>query len=199
MQLNEHDYNRLHAFYQEALEYYGPQSASAVHWTDRHNQELRFSIIEPLIENNSSVLDVGCGLGDLYAFLARHGKSVQYVGIDIVPEFIELATQHFPDLTFKQTTVFDINQHFDYVVASGALSFKIENYQHFYFDMIRRMFELCTKGIAFNMLRRGNHIDDSEFATYAPEEVLAFGQTLTPHATLRTDYLQHDFTIILRK
>ena len=40
----------------------------------------------------SKVLDVGCGTGDLLAFLA---PDVAYVGVDIAPTAIHLAREHF--------------------------------------------------------------------------------------------------------
>lgn len=45
-----------------------------------------------------SVLDAGCGPGQWTGFLAQCGLTVS--GIDLVPEFVELARSRYPELSF---------------------------------------------------------------------------------------------------
>ncbi|WP_026927120.1 class I SAM-dependent methyltransferase [Granulicoccus phenolivorans] len=44
-------------------------------------------------------LDAGCGPGHWTAFLAEHGVAVD--GVDLVPEFVAIATARFPHLRFR--------------------------------------------------------------------------------------------------
>lgn len=44
-------------------------------------------------------IDAGCGPGHWTRFIADHGVAVE--GVDMVPEFIEGATERFPDVTFR--------------------------------------------------------------------------------------------------
>ena len=37
---------------------------------------------------NISVLDIGCGFGDLIPYLEKHGSIKSYLGIDLVPSLI---------------------------------------------------------------------------------------------------------------
>ncbi|GAA1792044.1 class I SAM-dependent methyltransferase [Agromyces lapidis] len=44
-------------------------------------------------------IDAGCGPGHWTKFIADHGVAVE--GVDMVPEFVEVATERFPDVTFR--------------------------------------------------------------------------------------------------
>jgi SAM-dependent methyltransferase len=56
-------------------------------------QEVRFeAALETLgFESCASVLDVGCGFGDLFGYLHERGWNGTYTGVDLVPELIEEA------------------------------------------------------------------------------------------------------------
>ena len=61
-----------------AIDYYGPRlqrygpTAEAVGWNNREKQELRFRVLCEIASlNGRSVLDVGCGLGDLLGLEVR--------------------------------------------------------------------------------------------------------------------------------
>jgi len=70
--------------------------------------------IQYLIPSNSSVIEIGCGTGDLLAALnPRRG-----LGIDISPKMVEVARKQFPDLQFEVGDLenLQIEEMFDYVV-----------------------------------------------------------------------------------
>lgn len=200
MAMQFHDRSRLTKFYNNSLSAYGENDPRGVHWQNSDNQQKRFQILSQIGDlNGKSVLDVGCGFGDLYGFLVREGKSTEYSGIDIVSEFISAARRKYPNANFEEKDIFDIEKQYDYVLASGALSFKVENHHQYYEEMIRKMFEIAKIGIAFNMLDIKNHIDDAEFASYDSNEIASFCKTLTPKVEVITDYLPQDFTIYMYK
>ena len=64
-------------------------SEKSVQYTDKYSQYARFFFLTQFIQKEASILDVGCGLGDLYTFLKSHDFSGSYHGVDIVPEFID--------------------------------------------------------------------------------------------------------------
>jgi SAM-dependent methyltransferase len=83
-----------------------------------------FSIAVP-----DSVLDIGCGLGDLLQFLREQGWTGEYQGIDLVPEFIADAERRFssdPRASFKCLNFMDHPQNFsvDAVFCSGVLNYR---------------------------------------------------------------------------
>ena len=57
-------------------------------WENKQAQELRFKVLERVIFTGASILDVGCGLGNLYDYLNERGYNFEYTGIDILPEMI---------------------------------------------------------------------------------------------------------------
>lgn len=67
------------------------------------------------------VLDIGCGPGTMVPYL----QSVDYVGLDVSPEYIERARRRFPQARFVCQRVgrYDLAErdHFDIVLALGVL------------------------------------------------------------------------------
>ena len=90
-----------------------------------------------------------------------------------------------------------MNEKFDYVLSSGTLSYKIDNYKEIYFDMVKKMFNLCERGTAFNVLDKHKHPNDETYASYTPTEIYEYCSGLTDKLTLRHDYLDYDFTLYL--
>jgi SAM-dependent methyltransferase len=213
MSYNPHDLQRIQKFYRDSLAEYGTNDARSVHWIDKSTQEIRFEIMLHIATiDGKKILDVGCGLGDFYTFLKKKGINVEYTGIDIIPEYIQEAQKRFAQETNSTdgnspaqfinadvSTLSSLDHTYDYVFASGAMSFKVENNKEFYFGMIKKMYDLAEKGLAFNMLNQLDHIDDTTFAAYDPQEVAAYCQTFTARVEIMTDYLPQDFTVFLYK
>jgi len=170
-----------------------------VGWSSEFSKNIRFEVLCRIGNlNNRSILDVGCGFGDLYTLLARHYHSFSYQGVDINPNMIEAARVRYPEVLFLTMDFGEYQgQKFDYVLASGALSFKVSDYKHLYFGYIEKMFALANLGVAFNMLNADYHRDDDTFATYSIPEVHEFCSSLTKNISVSRDYLQHDFTLYI--
>ncbi|MBS1516802.1 MAG: glycosyltransferase [Bacteroidetes bacterium] len=93
---------------------------------------LKFNIPE-----NSSIIEIGCGNGDLLKEL----KPSKAVGIDISEEMIKIAKQKFPGYSFyvMDAEEISISDKFDFVIISDTIG---------YFDDVQKSFEqirkLCT-------------------------------------------------------
>ncbi len=78
-------------------------------------------LISRQVLSGSTVLDIGCGNGDLLARL----KPGLGVGLDINPAAIDDARKRYPQLTFHAAAVEDLPSlalpKFDYVIVSGVL------------------------------------------------------------------------------
>ncbi|HZP81036.1 MAG TPA: bifunctional GNAT family N-acetyltransferase/class I SAM-dependent methyltransferase [Chthonomonadaceae bacterium] len=189
------------AYYTERLERYGLDHR-ALDWGSRASQERRFAIlaeIGPL--HNASLLDIGCGLADYYAYLTQRGVPVRYTGMDITPAMIAAATKRFPEQRFVVRDILadagkrpEELERADYVSASGLFTFTNERFLQ---EAVRVMFAYCRKALAFNALSAfAPQQEPGEF--YAdPLETVRFCRTLTPWIVLRHDYLPHDFTVTL--
>lgn len=172
-------------------------------WRSRANQRMRF---EALCRwgnmSGSSVMDLGCGHGDLKPFLDERFENVRYLGIDFLPEFVleairrhgNLPGTHFLQADFMNTGLPEV----DLVVACGSLNYKTENVL-FAYSAISRMWEAASRGVAFNMLDDRLLGDDSILAGYDPDEILSFCRNLDPEAEIVRDYSPEDFTILMRK
>jgi trans-aconitate methyltransferase len=188
---------RLEEFYRKSMEKYGADDPRALHWTMPETQVDRFAVLAQVGDlTDKTILDVGCGVGDFYAFVNESWSIAGYTGLDIHPLMIEAARHKYLGAPFVAQ---DFAQYTgpgaNYCIASGAFSFKIADHKAVYFAMIQKMFELSSVGIAFNMLDVAWHVDNNTFAAYDPFEVYEWCKTLTPDVVLRQDYLPHDFTI----
>jgi len=69
-----------------------------------------------IIPEESRVLEVGCGLGDLLAFV----KPAYGVGVDFSEATIEIARTRYPDLIFhvQDAESLSLNETFDYIILS---------------------------------------------------------------------------------
>lgn len=197
--MHEDDQKRIRDFYEGALETYGTDPRS-VHWASEESQKIRFEVLNKIADlNGKRVLDVGCGLGDLYKFFITKEIPVEYAGIDIVPIFVARAQERFPDATFRVADIFSVNEQYDYVLASGALNFAVVDSKEYYFSMIKKMLECAASGLAFNMLNKAEHSNDETYVSYDIDEVVAYCKTLTDKVVVLADYLPWDFTIYMYK
>lgn len=200
MKLSKNDENRIQKFYQESFVRFGDEDVRSVQWTTRYGQVKRFEVLLNIANvEGAKILDVGCGLGDFYRFLLDEGITTDYTGIDIVPEFIDAARAKFPQTRFEAKDIFDMTETYDYIFASGAMSFKVENNAEHYQNMIKKMYSLAQKGVAFNMLDNASHVDNETYAAYSPLEIADFCSTFANKVEIVTDYLPQDFTIYLYK
>jgi SAM-dependent methyltransferase len=72
-----------------------------------------------LIPHNSSVIEIGCGIGKTLAAL----NPSRGLGIDISPKMVEIARGKFPHLQFEVSDVesLHIEEKFDYVLMDGTI------------------------------------------------------------------------------
>lgn len=191
---------KILSFYDRHIDEFG-SGPRAVGWSDNHSQAARFAAMCSIGDlEGVSVLDVGCGLGDLYAYCKDHYGHVDYAGIDINPRYEERARALYPDAHFE---IADFSEYacgrFDYVFASGVFTVKIPDHKKIYFGQIEKMFACARKGVAFTMLNKDYHPDDEIYAAYSVEEVRRFCLSLTANVVVLRDYLPHDFTVLLKR
>src|SRR6056297_2544582 len=91
-------------FYSTLYRQYGT-SCRSLSFSSADTQRVRFAVLREVLPDDRdgafSLLDVGCGFGDLYDYLREDGyNNVQYTGLDIMPEFVRHATATYPDGQF---------------------------------------------------------------------------------------------------
>lgn len=173
----------------------------AVHrvgWRDRLQQSTYFAALVQIgLRDDSSVLDVGCGQGDLYAFLDARGFRGPYTGVDLSPQLIALARERFPTARFLLGDVLESapGAH-DYVVASGLFDYRTSDSPVRLRATLRRMFALARLGLAWNMFAVAPP-GRSDLYHEPLGDLLAICDELTPFFLLRRDYDPSHLTFYL--
>ena len=188
-------------FFTKLSEKYG-NDVKSLNWGSIESQELRFKILlEVGALNGESILDIGCGLGDLYKYLKEKQYVGDYHGVDITPNMVKKAKQNHPKGNFEIKDVFmEHNKlYYDYILSSGIFYLTEGDQYKLMFDMIEKMFRMAKKGLAFNTLSSWSEtLTKGEF--YAdPIKTISFCRGLTNKVVLRHDYHPSDFTIYLKK
>lgn len=188
--------------YNERLTSMG-ETAQALGWRNSSQQQLRFRVLAEIADlSGCSILDIGCGFGDLLDCVIQSGATdVRYTGTDLNPALIEVAQKKHPAASFHATT--DLSQFADdsqdYVFLSGLFNFKIEDNTGFMHDTVRESFRIARRGVAFNLL--GSYVDFKEehLFYHQEQEVFDFAKGLTRFVALRADYPLYEFTVYLHK
>lgn len=176
-------------------------SARALGWRNQLSQDTRFEVMATIGELHArSVLDVGCGHGDLKAYLDQFAQDYDYIGIDQMPEFINDARQRYAGYANAAFFQSDFSQQelpqVDYVIASGALGYHCAQ-PDFYLAMIAKFYTAARVGLGFNMLDARTFAAHDLLVGHDRDAVLEFCQGLSPKVRLVTDYLADDFTIFM--
>ena len=122
-------------------------------WSSIATQRSRF---ERLLHTSSygggSVLDWGCGVGDLYGHLCGTGHDFEYRGLDVNPRMITIAEKRFGGLFAQVPISYRLTEYYDYVFASGLFQFCDEEMPQYYIDMLQNMFTYARRAVAVNFL-----------------------------------------------
>lgn len=181
--------------YNERLKKYG-YDPRTLGWL-KGRQPIRFKILSEIGDlSNCSILDVGCGFGDLYGFLMKKGLTIEYTGVDINPNLIEIARNIYPHAQFEVKDFLEGNKgEFDWVFSSGFFNFRLPDNKSFIRTMLKKMFEMCKKGIAADFLSSYVEFRNEDAYYTCPEDVFTFCRTLSRRVTLRHDYMPFEFCI----
>lgn len=201
----EHITATLQDYYARCFAEHGA-SPRGVDWQNWQTLALHYdkmlAVIEPdLAVSRVSLLDVGCGFGGLLDHAKSKGIALDYTGIDIVPAMVEHGQKRHADAKFATTSIFDFNPEraFDYVVCNGVLTEKldvsIKVFDEFARRVIRRMFELCERGIAFNLMTTHVNFTAPNLFYKNPLETMAFcAAELSSKFRVDHAYPHYDYT-----
>ncbi|MDD5503745.1 MAG: GNAT family N-acetyltransferase [Candidatus Omnitrophica bacterium] len=188
-------------FYDDNIKQHGSDIGS-VAWGSKASQEKRFEILSLIADlNGKSVLDLGCGLGDLYGWMKEADIKADYTGMDISLSMIERARQKYPKGEFIHGGIGDIpaGLFYDYILCSGIFNRRVPEHERYVSDTITAMFDACRLGIGFNMMSvKADFFNQQEYYAQAGD-TLDFCLKLSRRAVLRHDYMGHDFTVYVYK
>ena len=173
----------------------------ALGWRDSRSQTARFEVLASGgLDPEASLLDIGCGQGDLFAWLRENGYRMDYCGVDLTPEMVSIARTRFPEARFEVADLFDLDASYcaDHVIASGIFTLRQAAPFDYLQAAVTHLYRLAKVSFAFNCLSTHSEQQDEGEYREDPAKVLRFCLTLTPFATLRHDYHRGDFTAVLR-
>ncbi|RZK92747.1 MAG: class I SAM-dependent methyltransferase [Hymenobacter sp.] len=188
-------------YHRARIKEFGTGSAGALGWHPE-GQQVRFSVLTQIGDlTRRLVLDVGCGYADLYPYLRQHFTDVQYIGIEQMPELLDVARArylHSPSITLRRDDFLRAPLPLsDYVLASGALNYR-HRHPQFIYQAIEKLFAGCRLGLGFNLLSK-EQVSGSSLIAYDPATIKAFCETLAPKVVLLDDYWEGDFTVFMYK
>jgi len=194
--------NAYKEFHKKLYKEHG-NNIKSLDWSEE-SQWKRFEVLASIGKwNNKTVLDVGCGFGDFLSCLYTQEGLFQpknYVGIDVMNEFVEAAKKKYPFGEFRNTDIIDINDNFDYVIASGIFYLPSNDWVERTSNILQKMFNLCNIGIGANFLSAlsPNQKDGRYYAdpSYVLVNTMNF---ISKKVILRHDYLPNDFTVFVYK
>jgi SAM-dependent methyltransferase len=159
-----------------------------------------FAALEAAVAlEGTTILDVGCGLGDLWAYLKTLGVRCEYVGVDVSEAMVVQARSKFPDATFETRDIleWDPGRRFDYVVAIGIHNVRIPGVEPLLERMTKRQFELCSRAAHVSLLTDRYPAFGPKALSWRAEDVLSMALGITANVALRHDYLPNDFSVTL--
>ena len=174
----------------------------------RSSQEKRFGALAALGDfDGASLLDVGCGFGDLLAWLRARGLRLRYTGLDVTASMIERCRKRFTDgearfvvgdaLTW--TPPMEEGGAYDWVIASGIFGYHAKDTRSRIQPTLERLFAMARRGLAVNFLS-GCAPTRSPGRLYVhPADVLQYALRLTPAVRLDHTYMPNDFTLCMYK
>lgn len=165
-------------------------------WIDSQSQTLRYSAMfeTGIIQSNSTILDWGCGDGNLIEFLQNINFNFKnYTGYDINPKMIDFALNKFPDNNFTSKLS---RSKTDWVVASGIFSIDISEDEMK--SEIQSMWKHSKIGVAFNLISDGWSGAGRNLCTWNKSQVLEWVSSNFPKIKVVQGYLgDEDFTVFL--
>ncbi len=149
----------------------------------------------------SSVLDVGCGFGDLGNWLSDYYPSIEYTGIDINTKLIDIGVQKFK-LNLLNRDLFDIDfDSFDLVVSNGIFNaeLKHEDQIEYLEKYLNSFFSICRFGFVADFM--SNFVDFKQHGAYhtKEEDVLNIIKKFSKRYIIRNDYLDYEYMIYVFK
>jgi SAM-dependent methyltransferase len=199
--------------YKRKFRIYG-WSYKSLRWKTEEAMIIRHQeLIKDIDISGKTILDVGCGFGDIIKTLEQKAKKempttprpFQYLGVDVVTEFINVAKKKYPKYKFSVRNYFEkpFKRNFDIILCCGALNSNFgEETMCFRKNAIKTMFKRCNYALSFNMAGSYPPPQNTQNSTiyFANSlEILKYCLSLTRKVIFRHHYRRNEFTIVMFK
>ncbi len=199
----EVNYNASARLYNDRFRIHG-RNIRTVGWGSSKDQYLRFDILfRNLSPRGKTILDVGCGLGDLIPYLRLHcGSDFRYIGIDIAELLLLDAVDRYAGeyIEFIHGDIFSVElPQVDIAILSGALSHRVSGIEDYARNTLSRMYKISNEAACLNFLSTYVDYTLEKNQHYNPEEVFRWARKESLFVSLYHDYPLHEFTVQLRR
>ena len=202
---------KLSEHYDDLFLKYG-NSPKSSQWSNNQTNSVRFRILteDILLGKNISILDFGCGIGNLYKFLNKKNFKGIYTGIDISKLQIVFAKKNIKSkrASFYHQNIFKkkLTKKYDYIFINGVFNNLTSNNFKVLEKIIKTLFKNCKIMMAFNNLSYYVDYYDKGLYYVKPEKIFEFcKKNISLKVKIRHDYiikkktLPFEFTTFLYK
>lgn len=186
------------AFYRAAFQTHGRRE-EALNWS-KHKQTERFAALCRGVEDGpATLLDYGCGFGDLALWLHHHRPSIVYTGADALAEFIASNREHLPQTRFLTVgSPAELDAPFDHVVCCGVFNIDTGADQHWNYvqEMLAGLFAKTRVALHVDFL--AHDVDWRQDRAYHQDiaALVQFVETrLSRRYTLDRSYMPYEYCI----
>lgn len=201
--------NPIVDYYSKKIETYGATS-KGVDWKDDESHRVRFEQLVKLLPQDGqhfSLLDYGCGYGELLNFLIMDKKfDFFYHGYDLSEAMIHEARNNHSYTKCNWYLSRNDLTSVDYVISSGIFNVKLaanlDDWRDYIISTLHDFDLLSCKGFAFNALTSYSDVEHMRDNLYYTDPLFIFDyckRNFSRSVSLLHDYGLYEFTIIVRK
>ena len=199
--LDRRDLDSVVERYQKRVAEHGPTFDSLSSGSEAKQKVRHLVHSSALRGERPRVLDIGCGLGCFYRFLVAHDIACDYVGYDVVPEYVEECRRRHRDVRFELRNVFSegIDGTYDTIVMSSVLNNRYRHSDNM--AVMREMLELAYRhtavSVSIDMMSTYVDYQSPEVFHYSPEEIFRLARGVARRVVLRHDSRAYEFCVQL--
>ena len=198
-------------YYSDLFEAHG-RNERALGW-DKGRQEIRFKALTRCLESvnqlaSFTILDFGCGFGDLFKYLKPKFPNLLYTGVDISDDFItsnnEEWQEHNNPPKFKLIeSHLEIETTFDFIIASGTFNYKTDDinvdYEKYVGEVLRHLNKVTKRAISVDFM--SPNVDYSLDVTHHQDLTRLVCNVINPGTSYIIDatYLPYEFAFTVFK
>lgn len=168
----------------------------------------RFKIVESTdFAKDDKLLDLGCGNGLLYKHLLNNNVDINYVGVDVVPAFLEHINKTYKlvgiNLDFFNNV--DILPEADWYAIFGSINKKWmvglndNESEHKVYDWIKQIFNKANKGVYLNCFSARTNCPKSNNVHLDPIRIVIEAGDDMRFYRIRHDLEFFEFSMMMRK
>ena len=147
-----------------------------------------------------TILDVGCGRGDLVYFLKKKKIKINYTGLDEDKNLLYFAKKNHRNCKFiyKEIST-DKIKRYDLIYASGIFNVKMPNHKLWMSKILKKLYNQANRYLIFNNLSLNANFYDQDLFYCNKKIIINLLSDLKTNFFFEEKYFSHDFTTIISK